>query len=255
MNYLQGMNLGRTVKKPTAQVPMILTATLAFGLGYKPMDDDLLEMEVRKMAQAKAKAKGLPCPPEPLKPYTPTLKGKFVKAEESQRYWGFPEPRFDPMTRTMMSRFEILLDCNNKVLELKKEDATWVHTDQADFIDPDAITTLIGDVIHNIEEKEYWEACQHVLKSLYELRANDEEAAPSDDDDGSDDKSDSSSNSSSNDSGHDDDDNNGDSESNNSEDYDSQYSGNDQGKPLNDREVEDTDLFYEEYDDDVDYYD
>jgi len=129
MNYLPGMNLGRTVKKPTVQVPLILTATPAFGLGYKPMDDDMLEMEVRKMARAKAKAKGLPCPPEPLKPYTPTLKGKFVKAEESQHYWGFPEPRFDPVTRTMMSRFEILLDCNNKVLELKKEDATWVPTD------------------------------------------------------------------------------------------------------------------------------
>ena len=52
---------------------MIPTATPPFGLGYKPTDDDLLEMEVRRMARAKAKAKGLPCPPEPLKPYTPTL--------------------------------------------------------------------------------------------------------------------------------------------------------------------------------------
>ena len=83
MNYLLWMNLGRTVKKPTIQVPMIPTATPPFGLGYKPMDDDLLEMEVRKIARAKVKAKGLPCPPEPLKPYTPTLNGKFVKAGES----------------------------------------------------------------------------------------------------------------------------------------------------------------------------
>ena len=75
-----------------------------------PTDDDLLEMEVRKMARAKAK--GLPCPLEPLKPYTPTLNKKFFKARESQCYWGFPEPRFDLVTRTMVPGFEILLDCN-----------------------------------------------------------------------------------------------------------------------------------------------
>ena len=86
MNYLPGMNLGRVVKKPTIQDLAILTGTPPFGLGYKPTNDDLLEMEVRKMAQAKAKAKGLPCPPEPLKPYTPTLNGKFVKVRGSQRY-------------------------------------------------------------------------------------------------------------------------------------------------------------------------
>ena len=77
------MNLWKTVKKPTVQVPMIPTATPPFGLGYKPINDDLLEMEVRKMVQAKAKAKGLPCPPKPLKAYTPTLNRKFVKARHS----------------------------------------------------------------------------------------------------------------------------------------------------------------------------
>ena len=66
MNYLPGMNLERTVKKPTVQVPIIPTTTPPFGLGYKPTNDDLLQMEVRKMTRAKAKAKGLPCPPEPL---------------------------------------------------------------------------------------------------------------------------------------------------------------------------------------------
>ena len=50
MNYLLGMNLGRTVKKPTIQDPMIPTATPPFGLGYKPSDDDFLEMEIRNMA-------------------------------------------------------------------------------------------------------------------------------------------------------------------------------------------------------------
>ena len=117
------------------------------------------------MAYAKAKAKGLPCPPEPLKSYTPTVNGKFVKAGDSQRYWGFPEPRFDSKTRTIMLGFELLFDCNNKLLELKKEDTTWVPTDWADYMDLDAMTTLLGDAICNIEEEEYWEACQHALKS------------------------------------------------------------------------------------------
>ena len=97
------------------------------------------------------------------------------------------------------------------------------------------------------------------MKSPYELRTNDEKeeegGAPSDDDEGSDAESDSSSGSSSSDNGHDDNDSNSDSENNNSEDYDSQYSGNDWGEPLSDREDEDTQIYYEEYDDDVDYYD
>ena len=245
--------------KPTVQVPMIPTATPPFGLGYKPTDDDLLKMEVEKMARAKAKTKGLPCPPEPIKPYTYTLNGKFVKAGESQCYWGFPELRFDPVTKTMVLGFEILLDCNNKVLELKKEDTTWVPIDWADYMDPDAMTTLLRDPICNIEEEEYWEACQHALKSLYKLRASDKDeemgAAPNDDEDGSEDKSDSRSNSSSNDSGPDDDDSNIDSDDNSSRSYDSLFSGDDWGEPLSDKEDEDVNPFYEEYDSDVDYYD
>ena len=206
-------------------------------------------------AKAKAKAKELPCPLEPLKPYTPTLNGKFVKAEESQRYWGFPKLILDTVTRTMVPGFEILLDYSNKVPELKKEDLTQVPIDWADYMDPDAMTTLLGDPICNIEEEEYQEACQHALKSLYELRANDEdeegEAAPGNDDEGSDTESNSSSDNSNNDNGHDDDDSNSNSESNNGEDYDGQYSGNDWGEPPSDREDEDADLFYEEYNDDV----
>ena len=51
MNYLPRMNLGKTMKKPNIQDPIIPTATPPFGLGYKPTDDDLLEMEVRKMTR------------------------------------------------------------------------------------------------------------------------------------------------------------------------------------------------------------
>ena len=50
MNYFPRMNLGKAMKKPTVQDLEIPTATPPFGLGYKPTDDDLLEMEVRRMA-------------------------------------------------------------------------------------------------------------------------------------------------------------------------------------------------------------
>ena len=71
-------------------------------------------------------------------------------------------------------------------------------------MDPDAMTTFLGDAICNIEEEEYWEASQHALKSPYEVRTNDEDKergeAPSNDDEGSN-KSDSSSNNNSSDHG------------------------------------------------------
>ena len=96
MSYFPGINLGKTMKGAAIRVLTMSTTTPPFGLGYKPMNDDLLEMEVRRMARAKAKAKGLPNPLEPLKPYTPTLNKKFVKARDTQHYWGFPEPRYYP---------------------------------------------------------------------------------------------------------------------------------------------------------------
>ena len=56
-------------------------------------------------------------------------------------------------------------------------------------MDLDAMTTLLGDAIFNIEEEECGEACQHALKNPYEARtddANDEGGeAFSDDDKGS----------------------------------------------------------------------
>ena len=54
----------------------------------------------------------------------------------------------------MVPGFEILLDYNNEVPELKKEDTTWVATDWADHMDPDAMTTLLGDHVYNIKEEE-----------------------------------------------------------------------------------------------------
>ena len=133
--------------------------TPPFRLGYKPTNDDLLEMDVRRMARAKAKAKGLPSSLEPLKPYIPTLNRKFVKVGDSQRYWGFLELRFDFELKTIMPGFQLFFDCDNKLLELKEENTNWVPTDWADYMDPDAMITLLGDAIFNIEEEEYWEAC------------------------------------------------------------------------------------------------
>ena len=148
-----------------------------------------------------------------------------------------------------MPEFELLFNYNNKFPELKKEDTNWVPTDWADYMDLDAMTTLLGDAICNIEEEEYWEACQYALKSPYEARTSDE-------DEGWEAPSDNSSDSSSSDDKDSDDDSNIDSESDNSEGYDSQYSGNDWGEPPSDKEDEEVGPFYEDHsDDDLDYYD
>ena len=82
MSYFLGMNLGKTVKGAVVQAPTIPTAMPPFRLGYNPTNEDLLEMELKKIACAKAKAKGLPSPLEPLKPYTPILNEKFIKVED-----------------------------------------------------------------------------------------------------------------------------------------------------------------------------
>ena len=50
MNYLPEMNLGKAVKKLIVQDLVIPTTTPLFGLRYKPTNDDLLEIEVRRMA-------------------------------------------------------------------------------------------------------------------------------------------------------------------------------------------------------------
>ena len=122
-------------------------------------------------------------------------------------------------------------------------------------MDSNAMTTLLGD-IYSIKEEEYWKACQYTLKSRYELKTNEEGGTASNDDkDGSEDRSDSSSDNNSSNSGHDDDDSSTNNNDNSSRSYDSPYSGDDWGKPPSDREDENANLFCEEYDSDVDYYD
>ena len=86
MSYFPWMSPGKTMKGLAVKFLTIVTATPPFGLGYKFIDEDLLEMEVKNMARAKAKAKGLPSPSESLRSYTSTLNGKFIKAGDSQHY-------------------------------------------------------------------------------------------------------------------------------------------------------------------------
>ena len=47
----------------------------------------------------------------------------------------------------MMPGFESLFNCNNKLPELKEEDITWVPTNWVDSMDPNVMTTLLGDAI------------------------------------------------------------------------------------------------------------
>ena len=148
MNYLPRMNLGKAMKEATTQALIIPTATPPFGLGYKPIDDDLLEMEVRRMARAKAKAKGLSCPSEPLKPYTPTLNGKSVKVGDSQCYWRFPKPRYDLELKTMVLGFELFFDGEDEDVRFFYEDH---FDDDVDYYDGDMEDDAeAGDV--NIED-------------------------------------------------------------------------------------------------------
>ena len=127
----------------------------------------------------------------------------------------------------MVPRFELFFDCYKKLLELKKEYINWVPTDWADYMDPDAMTAFLGDLICNIEEEEYWEACQHAIKNLYEAKTDDKDEeggeALSDDDEGSENESDNSSDNNSSESGNSGDDNESDnsSDNNSNEDYDS----------------------------------
>ena len=48
----------------------------------------------------------------------------------------------------MLLGFELFLDCDINI-------PAWVPIDWADYMDPNAMTTLSGDAIFNIEEEEY----------------------------------------------------------------------------------------------------
>ncbi|KAK9993606.1 hypothetical protein SO802_023309 [Lithocarpus litseifolius] len=98
----------------------------------------------------------------------------FTSEEEGEK--NLPELIYD-LPKCFMMTWEELMGMTfaaGKLPELKKEDTNWVPIDWANYMDPNAMTTLLGDAICNIEEEEYWEACQHALKSPYETRTDDE---------------------------------------------------------------------------------
>ena len=55
----------------------------------------------------------------------------------------------------MVLRFELFFDCDNKLLKLKEKDTNLVPTNWANYMDPDVMTTFLGDAIFNIKEEEY----------------------------------------------------------------------------------------------------
>ena len=57
--------------------------------------------------------------------------------------------------KKMVLRFELFFDCDNKLLKLKEKDTNLVPTNWANYMDPDVMTTFLGDAIFNIKEEEY----------------------------------------------------------------------------------------------------
>ena len=47
----------------------------------------------------------------------------------------------------MLSGFEMFLDCDIKLPEEKERNTYWVPADWADYMDPDAMTTLLENAI------------------------------------------------------------------------------------------------------------
>ena len=157
------MSQGKTMKGATVKAPTIATATLPFGLGYRPTDEDLLEMELKKTACAKAKAKGFPSPLEPFKAIHSYTKWEVYQSWRLLALLGFPKPRNDLELKKMLPGVELFLDYNTQLLKEMERNTNWVRIDWANYMDPNVMTTLLGNAIFNLEEEEYWEAYQHAL--------------------------------------------------------------------------------------------
>ena len=110
------MGLGRC-SKGVHVFPHFSISIPLFGVGYKPTNDELLENDSKKTTRAKAKARGLSFDPISMKPYTPTLNGKFVKEGYTHLYYRFPEPWYDFKTLKRMPGIEIFTDCKIEDVE------------------------------------------------------------------------------------------------------------------------------------------
>lgn len=63
-------------------------------------------MTRRNKEKGKARAEGR-VPDIKISPYRPTLNGYFIKEGDDFPYCGFPEPMFNPTTKTRVPGFEI----------------------------------------------------------------------------------------------------------------------------------------------------
>jgi len=147
MDYFPGLGLGRN-NQGLPNFTSYVTTIPPFGLGYKPTDEDLLEEGLKKIAHSKAKVKGLSYEPPTLKPYIPTLNEKFVKEGEVQLYSMFPKPWYDQRTATKLPRIEIFADCKIEAPKAKEKKIE----DWASHLDPNAMATLLGDIVFNMGE-------------------------------------------------------------------------------------------------------
>ena len=180
MDYFPGLGLGRN-NQGLPNFTSYVTTIPPFGLGYKPTDEDLLEEGLKKIAHSKAKVKGLSYEPPTLKPYIPTLNGKFVKEGEVQLYSMFPGPWYDQRIATKLPGIEIFADCK---IEAPKAEEKKIE-DWASHLDPNAMATLLGDIVFNMGEgnegdevplvwtpttvMNNWEVLQNDYKDLEEL--------------------------------------------------------------------------------------
>jgi len=110
-------------------------------------------MTRRNKEKGKARAEGR-VPDLKISPYRPTLNGYFIKEGDDFPYCGFPEPMFNPTTKTGVPGFEIFFTewypitaemvddeaINDSYWEKKEED--WVE-----HVDSETMVTLFQDMV------------------------------------------------------------------------------------------------------------
>ena len=152
MGYFPGMGLGRK-DQGIAEFQDYPKAIPTFGLGYKPTEEELLQKKERFLARIEAQNKGLPFDPIPMKPYTLTLNGKFVKEGEEHPYHGFPEPWKNKSTNQNMPGFEIFFNNQLDIEDLMQGIEKIEVKDWAEEMDGIAMEELLDGTVHMLGKK------------------------------------------------------------------------------------------------------
>uniref|UniRef100_A0A2N9FIR5 RNase H type-1 domain-containing protein n=1 Tax=Fagus sylvatica TaxID=28930 RepID=A0A2N9FIR5_FAGSY len=152
MGYFPGMGLGRK-DQGIAEFQDYPKAIPTFGLGYKPTEEELLQKKERFLARIEAQNKGLPFDPIPMKPYTLTLNGKFVKEGEEHPYHGFPEPWKNKSANQKMPGFEIFFNNQLDIEDLMQGIEKIEVKDWAEEMDGIAMEELLDGTVHMLGEK------------------------------------------------------------------------------------------------------